>query len=95
MRKNLRVKTGKAIDETYRISFKFNRSTYYGFKGDTLKAAVDDDVFAMTLMYVKGLRGGPLERLRESARERNFGKGKSAERARHLLRELADAGGES
>ena len=59
------------------------------------EAAVDDDVFAMTLMYVKGLRGGPLERLRESARERNFGKGKSAERARHLLRELADAGGES
>ena len=59
------------------------------------EAAVDDDDFAMTLMYVKGLRGGPLERLRESARERNFGKGKSAERARHLLRELADAGGES
>ena len=59
------------------------------------EAAVDDDVFAMTLMYAKGLRGGPLERLRESARERNFGKGKSAERARSLLRELPDAAGES
>jgi hypothetical protein len=59
------------------------------------EAAVDDDVFAMTLMYAKGLRGGPLERLRESARERNFGKGKNAERARSLLRELANAGGES
>ena len=59
------------------------------------EAAVDDDVFAMTLMYAKGLRGGPLERLRESARERNFGKGKSAERARSLLRELSDAAGES
>ena len=33
MKKNLRVKTGKAIDETYRISFKFNGSTYYGIKG--------------------------------------------------------------
>ena len=60
------------------------------------EAAVDDDVFAMTLMYVKGLRGGPLERLRESARGgETSGRGKSAERARHLLRELADAGGES
>ncbi len=40
MVKNLRVKTGKAIDETYRISFKFNGSTYYGFKGDTLASAL-------------------------------------------------------
>ena len=40
MTKNLRVKTGKAIDETYRISFKFNRKTYYGFKGDTLSSAL-------------------------------------------------------
>ena len=40
MTKNLRVKTGKAIDETYRISFKFNGSTYYGFKGDTLASAL-------------------------------------------------------
>ena len=39
MQKNLRVKTSKAIDETYRISFKFNGSTYYGFKGDTLASA--------------------------------------------------------
>ena len=36
----MRVKTGKAIDETYRISFKFNGSTYYGFKGDTLASAL-------------------------------------------------------
>ncbi len=40
MTKNLRVKTGKAIDETYRISFKFNGTTYYGFKGDTLSSAL-------------------------------------------------------
>ncbi|MDC3106522.1 sarcosine oxidase subunit alpha family protein [Candidatus Pelagibacter sp.] len=40
MTKNLRVKTGKTIDETYRISFKFNGSTYYGFKGDTLASAL-------------------------------------------------------
>ncbi|MDC0151047.1 sarcosine oxidase subunit alpha family protein [Candidatus Pelagibacter sp.] len=40
MTKNLRVKTGKAIDETYRISFKFNGSTFYGFKGDTLASAL-------------------------------------------------------
>ena len=39
MTKNLRVKTGKVIDETYRISFKFNGKTYYGFKGDTLSSA--------------------------------------------------------
>ena len=40
MPNNLRVKTSKAIDETYRISFKFNNSTYYGFKGDTLASAL-------------------------------------------------------
>ena len=40
MTKNLRVKTGKAVDETYRISFKFNGKTYYGFKGDTLSSAL-------------------------------------------------------
>ena len=40
MTKKLRVKTGKAIDETYRISFKFNGKTYYGFKGDTLSSAL-------------------------------------------------------
>ena len=40
MTKNLRVKTSKFIDETYRISFKFNGKTYYGFKGDTLASAL-------------------------------------------------------
>ncbi len=40
MTKNLRVKTGKMIDETYRVSFKFNGKTYYGFKGDTLASAL-------------------------------------------------------
>ena len=40
MTKNLRVKTSKYIDETYRISFKFNGKTYYGFKGDTLASAL-------------------------------------------------------
>ncbi|MDA9177562.1 sarcosine oxidase subunit alpha family protein [Candidatus Pelagibacter sp.] len=37
---NLRVKTSKFIDETYRISFKFNGITYHGFKGDTLASAL-------------------------------------------------------
>jgi len=40
MTKNLRVKPGKIIDETYRISFKFNGKTYYGFQGDTLSSAL-------------------------------------------------------
>ena len=40
MTKNLRVKTSKFIDETYRISFKFNGSRYYGYKGDTLASAL-------------------------------------------------------
>ena len=40
MSKNLRVKTSKFIDETSRISFKFNGKTYYGFKGDTLASAL-------------------------------------------------------
>ena len=40
MTKNLRVKSSKFIDETYKISFKFNGKTYYGFKGDTLASAL-------------------------------------------------------
>ena len=40
MTKNLRVKTSKFIDETYRISFKFNGKKYFGFKGDTLASAL-------------------------------------------------------
>ena len=40
MAKNLRVKTSKFIDETYKISFKFNGTTYYGYKGDTLASAL-------------------------------------------------------
>ena len=40
MTNNLRVKTSKFIDETYRISFKFNGITYHGFKGDTLASAL-------------------------------------------------------
>ena len=40
MRKNLRVKTSKFIDETYKVSFKFNGTTYYGYKGDTLASAL-------------------------------------------------------
>ena len=40
MKNNLRVKTSKFIDETYRISFKFNGTLYYGFKGDTLASAL-------------------------------------------------------
>ena len=40
MTKNLRVKSSKFIDETYRISFTFNGKKYYGFKGDTLASAL-------------------------------------------------------
>ncbi len=40
MSKNLRVKTSKFVDETYRVSFKFNGSKYYGYKGDTLASAL-------------------------------------------------------
>ena len=40
MTKNLRVKSSEFIDETNRISFKFNGKTYYGFKGDTLASAL-------------------------------------------------------
>ena len=43
MTKNLRVKTSKFIDETYKISFKFNGTTYYGYKGDTLVYSVVSD----------------------------------------------------
>jgi len=37
---NLRVKSSNFIDETARISFKFNGKTYHGFKGDTLASAL-------------------------------------------------------
>ena len=37
---NLRVKTSQFIDETARVSFKFNGKIYFGFKGDTLASAL-------------------------------------------------------
>ena len=40
MSKTLRVKTSKFIDETTRVSFKFNGKIYHGFKGDTLASAL-------------------------------------------------------
>ena len=40
MPKNLRVQSSEFIDETIRVSFKFNGKTYYGFKGDTLASAL-------------------------------------------------------
>ena len=40
MTKNLRVKTSRFIDETYKISFTFNGKIYYGYKGDTLASAL-------------------------------------------------------
>ena len=48
MSKNLRVKTSKFIDETYRVSFKFNGSRYYGYKGDTLASAL----LALSLIHI-------------------------------------------
>ncbi len=40
MTKNLRTKTSKFIDETTRISFKFDGKIYFGYKGDTLASAL-------------------------------------------------------
>ncbi len=40
MTEDLRVKTSKFIDETYKVSFKFNGTTYYGYNGDTLASAL-------------------------------------------------------
>ena len=40
MSKSLRIKSSEYIDETTRVSFKFNGKTYYGFKGDTLASAL-------------------------------------------------------
>ena len=40
MSKNLRVKSSSYIDETTRISFKFNGKKLFGFKGDTLASAL-------------------------------------------------------
>ena len=37
---NQRIKAGEYIDETSRISFKFNGKKYYGYKGDTLASAL-------------------------------------------------------
>ena len=54
------------------------------------ESEVDDDAFAMFLLYAAGLRGGPLERMRDAAGEGNRGKGIGAERARKVLRVLAN-----
>ena len=40
MSKNLRVKSSSFIDETTRVSFKFNGKKLYGYKGDTLASAL-------------------------------------------------------
>ena len=40
MNKNLRITNSKFIDQTSRISFKFNGKTLYGFRGDTLASAL-------------------------------------------------------
>ena len=40
MPRELRVNNSKFIDQTTRVSFKFNGQTLYGFKGDTLASAL-------------------------------------------------------
>ncbi len=40
MSDNLRTTTSKFIDQTTRVSFKFDGKTYFGFKGDTLASAL-------------------------------------------------------
>ena len=37
---NYRIKKTDHIDQTHRISFKFDNKTYFGFKGDTLASAL-------------------------------------------------------
>ena len=37
---NYRIKKTDHIDQTHRISFKFDKKTYFGFKGDTLASAL-------------------------------------------------------
>ena len=37
---NLRTNSSKFVDETNRISFKFDGKKYFGFKGDTLASAL-------------------------------------------------------
>ena len=53
---------------------------------------VDDVTFEAFEAYAAGLRGGPRERLRERAAEANRGKGRRSERARRILRALANGG---
>jgi len=40
MSENLRIKASNFIDETTRVSFKFNGKKYFGFEGDTLASAL-------------------------------------------------------
>ena len=40
MSESLRIRSSEYIDETTRVSFKFNGKTYFGFKGDTLASAL-------------------------------------------------------
>ena len=40
MSENLRITNNRFIDQTTRISFKFDGKTFYGFKGDTLASAL-------------------------------------------------------
>ena len=40
MTNKLRVRSNNYIDETTSVSFKFNKKTYHGFKGDTLASAL-------------------------------------------------------
>jgi hypothetical protein len=59
---------------------------------DSGDAPVDDVTFEAFEAYAAGLRGGPRERLRERAAEANRGKGRRSERARRILRALANGG---
>ena len=40
MSKNLRINKNNFIDQTIRVSFKFNGQKLFGFKGDTLASAL-------------------------------------------------------
>ena len=68
MTQNLRVKSSEFIDETNRISFKFDGKTYYGFKGDTLASALIANNVHFCLLYTSpSPRDATLSRMPSSA----------------------------
>ena len=53
MTKNLRTTNSKFIDQSTRISFKFDGKKLYGFKGDTLASALLANKAGLTVVMNK------------------------------------------